>query len=284
MLHSNGGQIEQLKNNQSSLFVILSLSYFSIFLFNLTDQIIKHQSIIERSHFTLPFLLLAFLFMTKYKFKINLIIDICLFSIMTIQAKIGDFSGVPFLFLILFKISKKNHFYFMMLILFISVGMGSIVNKFSRAQIFVMVSLYIFMGIKYYYDIYLVLKHLKEKLSELLTENKTMEEEIIHLKSMIKASLKKPMTDDEILETYPFMIYSGNNPYRKIEALRLLAKQYGYKQIGGINGISENSQSREFNTMKEKFSNALNRKIITIQGLIIAGIELGIIQVEIIHP
>lgn len=280
MLPFNGGK--QVKH--PDLFIISSILYFIVFGFNLTTITIVGLNPLTTIHFYLPFFLLSILFNTKYKSAVDFFVDAALCLIMTIQSGIGDFSGVPFLYLILFRTKTKNQLYIIISIVFVSIGINSILNQRSISQTFVILSLNIFMGIKYYYDIYLVIKSIKEKLSESLTKNKTMEEEIIHLKSMIKASLKKPMTDDEILEAYPFMIYSGNNPYRKIEALRLLAKQYGYKQIGGINGISENSQSREFNTMKEKFSNALNRKVITIQGLIIAGIELGIIQIEIMHP
>ena len=284
MFHYNGGKTKQLFKNQPDLFVITAIFCFIIFAFNLTDQILRNQSIIERIHYTLPFLLLAVLFTTKYKNAIDFFADVAVCLIMTIQSKIGDFSGVPFLYLILFRTKTKNQLYVIVSIVFVAVGINSILNHRSISQTFVILSLNIFMGIKYYYDIYLVVKSLKEKLSKSLITIKTMEEEIVYLKSMIKASITKPMTDDEILETYPFMIHSGNNPYRKIQDLRLFADQNGYKQIGGINNISENSQSREFATMRECFSKKLKRKVDTVQGLIVAGIQLGIIHIEIIHP
>lgn len=126
------------------------------------------------------------------------------------------------------------------------------------------------MGAKYYYNIYLPVKSLE-------IENKDLKNKLSLFGN------PEYLKDDQIIHKYPFMKHSGDDPYRKIRDLRLLANDKIYKEIAAINGITEQNQSREFNNMKKNFSSELNRPVETQISLIKAGIELGIIKIDYRH-
>lgn len=254
---------------KTDLYLISSVFYSILFLFNFVDQILKGQSIIERMGFTLPFLLLAVLFSTKYKKTVNFLLDAALCLIMITISNIGEFSGVSFLYLVLFRINKKSTLYIIIALSFISIGASSIIYSRTIPEVFVILGLNIFMGAKYYYDIFLVIQRMKQKIKDLED----------------KLSLFGPreiLTDDQILLKYSFLNHSGDNPYRKIQDLRLLVDNE-IKEIASINGVSPNTINREFDNIKKNIGFILDKEIHSLRSLIKSCIELGIIEINFIH-
>lgn len=219
---------------------------------------------------------------TKHKNIIDIFIDVVFFIILALISPMGDFSAIPFIFLVLFRTGNKKSSIVIISILSISLCFGFIINDWSLQNTFALIALYGFMGFKYYYIIHIPTHQLKQENTSLLKENG-----ILKTRLSIAGNIA-PLTDDQILQKYPYMYFKETDrkkdpdPYRKIKDLRLLADDKGHIEIAIINKISSQTQHREFAKLKKEFKIELNRdkKIDTLWGLVVAGQELGIIPVR----
>jgi hypothetical protein len=224
------------------------------------------QSILERGYLTFPFLACSILFQTKFRNIIDIIVDLCLYVAIMIVAPEGTFSAISILYLFLFTIPNRKFYVFISFITFVSIGMNVVIHNFGAPYAFLIISLYTLMASKFYYkaikpyqDALAIISQLKHRLSIM--------------------GPATPLTDDQILLRFEFLKYSGDNVYRKIRDLELLIdEEMGYKEIAAMNGISEQTQFREFKKIRADLGSDLGIKIRTAQGLARVCSDLGIIR------
>ena len=142
----DGGLIK--KNSITIIHVIL---FVIIMMANLFDQIQNGQSIIGRSIYTLPFLILivlCILFRKKYKFNAYLFLSMSFLSLMT-TSEPGNLTGIIFLIysLYIFQTFKMN----IVIIIITAIGLASkIFFGFTPMQVFSTSLGYVYCIIVYY--------------------------------------------------------------------------------------------------------------------------------------
>lgn len=243
--------------------------FFLIAVFGFLETLEK-SSIESAIIFSIPFLFLFAINILLSSEYTDIISNVALSVGAIIATPYGNLTAAVFIILSIYVIRNKYHYYILSTIIIISIIISSEYQGVSVFQVSVILIGYIFLISKYIETIHFPTIRMRKKIQDL--ENR-----------LFILGGKDPLSNDQILHKYPFMKHSGDDPYRKIRDLRLLANDKIYKEIAAINGITEQNQSREFNNMKKNFSSELNRPVETQISLIKAGIELGIIKIDYRH-
>ena len=274
LCHSNGGSI--------NYYLILAALFIAIFIFNLTNQIILEKSITSRLQFTVPFILASILFLTKYRGIIDIGMDVIFFAILALISPMGDFSAVPFIFLVLFRFGNSKFNIAILFILSLSLCFGFIINEWSLQNTFALIALYGFMGFKYYY----IIHKPHQELKALLQFKNTVIDNLQNRLSVMGP--RRKLTDPEIIDKYRFLKYSrtdanGNDdPYRKLRIIRMLSDGYEYKEICSELMIKDlNTLARTLKTIRRELSDRIDWTINNNTQLVKECIKLGIIHVDI---
>lgn len=263
-------KLEYLSGGQTDLIFLTGLFYFLVCIFNITDQLIKKQIVLDRMIFTIPLFVFFILLLFPKRKVFDFYIDLILCIVLSIISVSGDLSAIPLMFLMFFRITNKKQLIAFIGIFVLSILVGSIRNGFSIPNLFLMVSAYVFMGFKYYYIIHKPVESLKKERKELQDE-------------LYKRGPVKPLTDDQIIQKYPFMYHPRDNKYRRIEDIRMLSDGLSSKEIASIAEVEPNTISREFDDLKVNIGVFTDQKITTKEQLIKVCIELGIVEVTFIH-
>lgn len=272
-------------------YILISIALGCIAIYNGVNIFLVKKALWHGSYEVFSFVIFAVLYNSKLKYKIDLIVEFLLCIAVIVVAPKGTFSGIPFLFLIANRAKRNEHYYIMIAITVLSISANIFIYNFKIQYIFALIFLYVYFGIKYYFHFHIPTRLLKSQNTTLNNKVLSQSSEIADLKSQIQDS-PILLTDDQIIQKYPYMYFKETDPdkdpdpYRKIKDLRLLASDKGYIEIALINKISEQTQYREFAKLKKEFKIELNRdkKIDTLWGLVVAGIELGIIHVRYRQP
>lgn len=194
-------------------------------------------------------------------------IDLFLSVVLVLISPMGDFSSVAFIYLIIFR-SKK--YLLLSSLLCLSICVGLIINGWSLQNTFALATLYGLMNYKYYYIIHKPVELLRAQLSE---ANRRL--------SIIGPV--EQLTNDQIIQKYPFMHMPGEDKYRRIRDLRMLSDGSSCKEIAVAADVDPNTISREFNDLKINIGVFTDQKITSKEQLVKVCIELGIVQVNFIH-
>lgn len=266
--YSSGGSREY--------YIILGIFYFLLFSYNLLQMLLIGAGCLSVILYTAPFFIFSMILFSKLKIYADIVIDAALCLILISVEGSGRFSGAIFGVFVLFRLHNKKVSYIFMAAIIAGISISSIMHSRSIVSSFILIFVYSVIGFKYYYLILKKFNILKSQNISLKTENQLLKNKL----SIFGVATQ--LTNDQILQKYPYMYYKETNPYRKINDIRLLASDKGHKEIAAINKISPQTQFREFSKLKKEFKIELQRekKIETLWGLIIAGIELGIIPVK----
>jgi hypothetical protein len=198
---------------------------------------------------------------TKFKIVIDVVIDIILLIAVSIVAVKGSFSGIPFFYLLLSRCKNKRQTYTIILVTFISIAMNIIIQEYNTAYIFLLISLYALLGVKYYFIIYKPMKKLKEGNE--------------HLKSLLfRFGPTNKLSDADIKIRFPFM-----NDFR-IQIIRDIYNDVTREEMVYNKKYSVSWVNKNIGVMREEFQKYTDYELSTQQMLIRACIEFGIITVK----
>jgi hypothetical protein len=88
----------------------------------------------------------------------------------------------------------------------------------------------------------------------------------------------KFLTDDQLLNKYPWLKYSKEDIYRKIKDLRDMGNGYSNKELAYRNKVEADTQSKNLKRLKKEISRESGINILNNTHLVKICIELGIIH------
>ncbi len=147
------------------------LLLFGLSIFNITDQIVKGQSLIERSYLTFPFVILGVVgFFIKPKIFLSVILFIAGLYNLIIPSGGGDCSSAVWFFLS-FECNKKDKLGIVIIVTtLISLPYRSLIYDYTIFQIFSLTLGYTIIYIIYYKYVYLKYKKKRVEISELTAD------------------------------------------------------------------------------------------------------------------
>lgn len=258
-LSGNGGT--------NNYYLIIGLLLLSIGVYNIISYGVSTTKAIVSVY---PFVIIGALYLTKIKHKVDIIIEIFLLIAVLSTSIVGEFSGIAFLIILLAQTTNKKQIIFIISLTIIGITINTIVFDHTIPQVFKSLFLVSIFLVKFYYKIYLATRRLHQRV-------KYLENELFRL------GPAKPLTDDQIIQKYPFMYHPRENQYRRIEDVRMLADGLSVKEIASIAEVEPNTISREFDDLKVNIGVFIDTKIMSKEQLVKVCIELGIIEVSFIH-
>lgn len=248
--------------------ITLGLIYLGIAIYNVFDYwgVVSIESMAH----TVPFVLIFILLLTKIKKQIDIIIDFLIMIVIITISIVGEFSGVALLYLLLFRVKDNKTSIIFLFVCILAISLNTLIFQNEIVEAFKTIFVFGFFLLKYYYIIHKPTNRLYQRV-------KYLENELFRL------GPAKPLTDDQIIQKYPFMYHPRENQYRRIEDVRMLADGLSVKEIASIAEVEPNTISREFDDLKVNIGVFIDTKIMSKEQLVKVCIELGIIEVSFIH-
>jgi len=187
----------------------------------------------------------------------------------------GNMTGLLFFIFILFSIKDKVDYYTYGTILLISVVISGLKQNVSVIQIVVILIGYSFLVGKYIFTIHKPTTELKALLQfkDSIISNLTTKLEILGAPEFL--------TDDQLLNKYHWLEYSGEDLYRKIKDIRDMGNGFSNQELAYRNGVEPDTQSKNLKRLKKEIGRETGIDILNNTHLVKICIELGIIQASI---
>lgn len=241
-----------------------------LLIIKLYELLNKNEGILLIILYSIPFLTLILISIFINNKILDISTNIILSVIFMFTMEYGDISAFVFIIFILYRLENIKQFIFIGSIFLLSFSFASIFKGIPTLTVFILIIGYLYVLAKYYYTIHKPTKRLHQRV-------KYLEKELFKLGPAVA------LTDDQIIQKYPFMYHPRDNKYRRIEDIRMLSDGLSSKEIAAIAEVEPNTISREFDDLKVNIGVFTDQKIMSKEQLIKVCIELGIIEVTFIH-